>query len=116
LRCAETNIILYPDQSWLFHTGFIWEIPDGYCGIVKSRSGLAVKHAIEAYHGLIDSGYRGELRVQLTNRGNSPHTISTNDRIAQLVIVPVFTPELVVVDELTETTRQEGSFGSTGIE
>ena len=92
-------------------------IPEGYAGLVVPRSGLAARHGISLVNapGLIDAGYRGELRVLLMN-GDPEHTFSVDpgDRIAQLVLVAVESPELEEVDELDATVRGEGGFGSTG--
>ena len=98
-------------------TGVAVAIPEGYAGLVVPRSGLAARHGISLVNapGLIDAGYRGELRVLLMN-GDPEHTFSVDpgDRIAQLVLVAVESPELEEVDELDATVRGEGGFGSTG--
>jgi len=98
-------------------TGVAVAIPEGYAGLVVPRSGLAARHGISLVNapGLIDAGYRGELRVLLMN-GDPEHTFSVDpgDRIAQLVLVAVESPELAEVDELDATVRGEGGFGSTG--
>ncbi len=98
-------------------TGVAVAIPEGYAGLVVPRSGLAARHGISLVNapGLIDAGYRGELRVLLMN-GDPEHTFSVDpgDRIAQLVLVAVESPELEEVDELDATVRGAGGFGSTG--
>jgi len=98
-------------------TGVAVAIPEGYAGLVVPRSGLAARHGISLVNapGLIDAGYRGELRVLLMN-GDPEHTFSVDpgDRIAQLVLVAVESPELEEVDELDATVRDKGGFGSTG--
>ena len=98
-------------------TGVAVAIPEGYAGLVVPRSGLAARHGISLVNapGLIDAGYRGELRVLLMN-GDPEHTFSVDpgDRIAQLVLVAVESPELEEVAELDATVRGEGGFGSTG--
>ena len=114
LRSVSDNII-YPDERIPIYTGFAWEIPFGFCGLVKSRSGLAVNHSIHAFHGLIDSGYRAEIKVSLTNYGERRYEIKKNDRIAQLVIVPIYIgAEIVEVESLSDSDRMLGGFGSTG--
>ncbi len=84
--------------------------------LVFARSGLAIKHGLTLSNcvGVIDSDYTGEIQVGLINQGDAPYTIEPNERIAQLVIMPVFTPDFEVTDTLEETARGEGGFGSTG--
>jgi len=106
-----------PGERWQVATGIAVEIPDGHAGMVLPRSGLARRNGISLVNapGLIDSGYRGELKVLLLN--NDPaevFRISPGDRIAQLVITPVVSAEPVQAEVLTETERGEGGFGSTG--
>lgn len=86
-----------------------------YVGLIYARSGLSSKSLIAPVNcvGVIDSDYRGELMIPLINHGNQDYTFAPNDRIAQLVIAPVLTPELVVVEELDDTLRGGGGFGST---
>ena len=99
-------------------TGIAVAIPAGQAGLVVPRSGLAAEHGITLVNtpGLIDAGYRGELRVLLLNTDRSePFEVEPGDRIAQLVLVRVETPEPAEVGELSETTRGEGGFGSTGV-
>jgi len=106
-----------PGETVIVGTGLSMAIPDGYAGFVLPRSGLAVKHGVTVANapGLIDAGYRGELRVGLINHSAEPFSILVGDRIAQLVVMKVESPEYVEVDELESTTRGEGGFGSTGI-
>ena len=108
---------LRPGQTHLFPTGIIVEIPDGYEGQVRPRSGLAAKHSITVLNapGTIDSDYRGEVKVILHNAGSQPFKIDANTRIAQLVVKKVeeFEPEWS--NEVTETERGSGGFGSTGL-
>jgi dUTP pyrophosphatase len=99
-------------------TGIAVAIPDGYAGLVVPRSGLAADHGITLVNtpGLIDAGYRGELRVLLLNTDrDKSFKVTPGDRIAQLVLVKVESPEPAEVGELSETTRGEGGFGSTGL-
>jgi len=97
-------------------TGLALELPDGFEGQVRPRSGLARKHGITLTNapGTIDSDYRGEVTVLLVNLGREPHTIAPGDRIAQLVIAPVTRATLVEVSDLSDTTRGAGGFGHTG--
>lgn len=97
-------------------TGIALAIPAGYAGFVQARSGLAFRHGLMVVNapGLIDAGYRGEVRVCLYNSGVEPFAIAPGDRIAQLVIQPVESAEFQVVADLDDTHRGEGGFGSTG--
>jgi dUTP pyrophosphatase len=116
LHAAEAATI-GPGERASIGTGIAVAIPEGQAGLVIPRSGLAAKHGISVVNapGLIDSGYRGELRVLLLNTDRSePFTVDPGDRIAQLVLVRVETEELEEVAELDETVRGAGGFGSTG--
>lgn len=97
-------------------TGVAVAIPEGYVGLVFARSGLACRQGLRPANcvGVIDSDYRGEIKVCLYNDGNQTRFVDPGDRIAQLVLVPHINPELKVVEELPETARGEGGFGSTG--
>lgn len=99
----------------LVKTGVVISIPTGYCGQIWSRSGLSVKYGIETGAGIIDSDYTGELGVVLHNLTNDEFHYEKNTRIAQLLIVPVLTPELVYVDSISENDDRTGGFGSTGM-
>lgn len=113
---AREGIALDPGERAIVPTGIAIAIPDGHAGLVVPRSGLAARQGISVVNapGLVDSGYRGEIKVILVNLGSSPVAISRGDRIAQLMVVAVAHQELVVVDELPATERGEGGFGSTG--
>ena len=97
-------------------TGLALAIPAGFGGFVQPRSGLAFKHGIMVVNspGLIDAGYRGEVRVSLYNSGGEPFRIQTGERIAQLVVQRVEQPEFSLTEDLSGTTRGEGGFGSSG--
>ena len=97
-------------------TGIALAIPSGHAGFVQPRSGLAFKHGIMVVNspGLIDAGYRGEVRVALYNSGREPFTVAVGERIAQLVVQKVEQAEFVATDELPDTTRGQGGFGSSG--
>ena len=117
LRAAvEEPVILRPFQRALIPTGFIFEIPEGYEGQVRPRSGLALKKGVTVLNspGTIDSDYRGEVKVILINLGQEEVTIERGERIAQLVIAPVTRAQLVEVEEVSQTSRGAGGFGSTG--
>jgi len=116
LHAAEA-VTIGPGERASVATGIAVAIPAGQAGLVVPRSGLAARHGISVVNapGLIDSGYRGELRVLLLNTDRSePFSVEPGDRIAQLVLVDVETPELEEVAELDETARGAGGFGSTG--
>ena len=116
LRTLEAGSI-EPGQRAMIPTGIAVEIPPGQAGLVLPRSGLAFKHGIALVNapGLIDSGYRGELRVLLLNTDREePFVYAAGDRIAQLVLVKIETPEPVEVAELSSSERGAGGFGSSG--
>lgn len=118
LVAAEALTIAPAGGRALVPTGAAIAIPDGYAGFVQPRSGLALRNGVTCLNspGLIDSGYRGELKVLLINTDPSePFEIARGDRIAQLVIQRVEQADFVEVDELPESTRGEGGFGSTGV-
>lgn len=94
-------------------TGVHMEIPAGYVGFLKSKSGLNVKSGLTS-EGVIDSGYTGSIVVKLYNNSSNDYEIQKGDKISQIVLLPVFTAELELVDELSETERGNGGFGSTG--
>ena len=109
--------VLGPGERASVRTGVAVEIPDGQAGLVVPRSGLARRHGISVVNapGLIDAGYRGEIEVLLLNTDrSSPFSIAAGDRIAQLVIVDVQTPQVEEVDELALSQRGSGGFGSSG--
>jgi dUTP pyrophosphatase len=112
---ASREAVVWAYHRKVIHTDIAIEIPKGYYGQVRPRSGLAVKHGLTAISsGVIDSGYRGEVMVLLMNHGHTRYDISIGDRIAQLLILPVLHAVLEETDELSESTRSEGSHGSTG--
>jgi dUTP pyrophosphatase len=108
---------LGPGERWSVGTGIAVEIPDGHAGLVLPRSGLAREHGISLVNspGLIDSGYRGEVRVLLLNTDPAEvFRVEPGDRIAQLLIVPIALPAPVEAEALAESARGEGGFGSSG--
>jgi dUTP pyrophosphatase len=110
------DVALAPGEVASIPTGIRLEIPPGYEGQIRARSGLAARHAIGVPNapGTIDADYRGEVRVLLVNWGRAPYVVHRGDRIAQLVIAPVTRAALDVASVLSETARGEGGFGHTG--
>jgi len=110
------SVTLQPMCRALIPTGLFMEIPEGYEGQVRPRSGLAIKHGITVLNapGTVDADYRGEIMVILINLSAEPFVISHGDRIAQMIIAPCEQSQLVVVEDLTETERGAGGFGHTG--
>jgi dUTP pyrophosphatase len=113
---AREDATLQPGERVIVPTGVAVAVPEGHAGLVTPRSGLAARSGISVVNGpgLLDSGYRGEIKVILINLGQEAVEIARGDRIAQLVVVPVATQEFEVVDELPESSRGAGGFGSTG--
>jgi dUTP pyrophosphatase len=116
--CAalDGDLLLAPGARALVPTGFAVEIPAGWEGQVRPRSGLATRHGIGIANtpGTIDSDYRGEVQVALINLGQEPYTVRRGDRIAQLLIAPVPEVEVEEVPALSPSSRGSGGFGSTG--
>lgn len=115
--CPDEQLTILPGETVAVPTGLCIEIPSGYEGQIRPRSGLALKYNIGLINspGTIDADYRGEVKVLLTNFGKEPFTVSRGDRIAQLVIAPVIKAEFIEVEEITETGRGAGGFGHTGV-
>lgn len=113
---AAEELDLAPGARHAVATGFAMAIPAGYEVQVRPRSGLALKHGVTVPNtpGTIDSDYRGELKIIMINHGNTPFPIRRGDRIAQIVAAPVQQARFAEVDELDETVRGTGGFGSTG--
>jgi dUTP pyrophosphatase len=114
--CTAEAVTLAPGARALVPTGVAVAIPSGYAGLVLPRSGLALRHGVTVLNapGLIDAGYRGEVKVLLINHDREPASFARGERIAQLVIQPVARAQLDVVDHLPSSQRGEGGFGSTG--
>ena len=112
----EEPVTIQPGQTAFIPTGFAMAVPKGCAGLIYARSGLACKRDLAPANkvGVIDSDYRGEIMVALHNHGSQPQTIYHRDRIAQMVITPVFTPAYLEVNSLDNTDRGAGGFGSTG--
>lgn len=116
VRSAEETVTLQPGEIRLVGTGLVMELPVDLECQVRPRSGLALRHGITLPNspGTIDPDYRGELQVIMQNLGPSPVTLDRGERIAQLVFARFRAPEIVEVDEVSDTGRGEGGFGSTG--
>jgi dUTP pyrophosphatase len=110
---SREDAVIKSGESKTFDVGVHVEIPVGYVGMIKSKSGLNVKHGITS-EGVIDAGYTGSIAVKLYNHGRFPVYIQKGEKISQLVILPIITPDLELVDSLEETERGTGGFGSTG--
>lgn len=114
--CLDESVSIVPGQTLLVPTGIALEVPKGCAGLIYARSSMGVKRGLAPANkvGVIDSDYRGEIMVALHNHGASPQEIAPGERIAQLLITPVLTPQYEQVDELSDTARGAGGFGSTG--
>ena len=112
----DTPVTVNPHETVLVHTGLSVEIPEGYAGLIYARSGLASKRGLAPANkvGVVDADYRGEVMVALHNHSEIPATVDAHERIAQLVITPFLKVEYELADELSDTVRGEGGFGSTG--
>lgn len=112
----EKNIVLKPGEKCLVPTGIAVTIPNGYEFQIRPRSGLAMKNSITVLNtpGTIDADYRGEIKVIIINLGNKNFEIANGTRIAQMVLCPISKAKLLEVDDLDNTTRGDGGFGSTG--
>ena len=114
--CLEAELTIQPGQTAFIPTGFAMAVPKGCAGLIYARSGLACKRGLAPANkvGVIDSDYRGEIMVALYNHGTEPQTVSHGERIAQMVITPVLTPDYGWAESLEDTQRGQGGFGSTG--
>ena len=114
--CLDAAVQIEPGQTVLIHTGIAMELPAGYAGLVYARSGLASKKGLAPANkvGVIDADYRGEIMVALHNHGTQTQSVEPGERVAQLVIAPYITGVFHQVDELSDTVRGDGGFGSTG--
>jgi dUTP pyrophosphatase len=116
LYSAEDEIIIKSGETRLVHTGLAMQIPEGYVGLIYARSGIATKRGLAPANkvGVIDSDYRGEIMVSIFNHSGETQTIAAGERVAQIVITPYLTVNYIEADELDDTLRGEGGFGSTG--
>ena len=112
----DETVTIEPNETKLIPTGLAFEIPEGYAGFVYARSGLASKRGLAPANkvGVIDADYRGEVMVALHNHGTEAQTVEAGERIAQMIIAPFVAVNYVFSDELDDTVRGEGGFGSTG--
>ena len=114
--CMDAPLTIEPGEVWWISTGIALEIPKGYAGLIYARSSMGTKRGLAPANkvGVIDSDYRGEVKVVLLNHGKTAQTVEPQERIAQLVITPVLTMPYEETDDLSDTCRGEGGFGSTG--
>lgn len=114
--CVEAPITIEPGKTAFIPTGIALEVPKSCAGLIYARSGLACKRGLAPANkvGVVDSDYRGEIMVALHNHGDAAQTIGNGERVAQFVITPVLTPDYVMADDLSDTVRAAGGFGSTG--
>ena len=114
--CIEGEVTVAPHTTVMIPTGLALELPVGYAGFIYARSGLASKRNLAPANkvGVVDCDYRGEVKVALHNHGETPQTVAAGERIAQLVVAPYVTAEFEEADELSDTVRGAGGFGSTG--
>ena len=114
--CLDGDVTIAPGETYFVGTGIALEIPEGYAGLIYARSGLSCKRGLAPANkvGVVDADYRGEITVALHNHSDKPETIGANERIAQMVIAPFLAASFNEVDELSDTVRGVGGFGSTG--
>ena len=114
--CLDAPVTIEPGKTGWIGTGIAMEVPKGYAGLIYARSSLGTKRGLAPANkvGVIDSDYRGEIKVVLLNHGKVPQTVEHGERVAQFLITPVLTPQYEEVEELTDTDRGTGGFGSTG--
>ena len=114
--CLEAPVTIAPGASAFLPTGIALEVPRGCAGLIYARSGMACKRGLAPANkvGVVDSDYRGEITVVLHNHGSQPQIVESGERIAQFLITPVLTPGYEAVEELSDTVRSSGGFGSTG--
>jgi dUTP pyrophosphatase len=110
---AMETVTIAPMEHYRFWHGFALEFPIGYAGIVKDKSSIS-KAGLHQMGGVFDAGYRGEYNTHLVNLSNKPYTVEEGDKVSQLLILPVAIGELEIVDNLSDSERGEGMFGSTG--
>ena len=112
----DSSVEIAPHETTFIHTGISVEIPEGYCGLVFARSSMGAKRGLAPANkvGVIDADYRGEIMVALHNHSEKIATVEPGERVAQLSIVPFLKAEFEEADDLTDTTRGAGGFGSTG--
>ncbi len=114
--CIDKDVEIAPHATEVIPTGIALELPIGYAGLIYARSGLATKKGLAPANkvGVVDCDYRGEVKVALHNHSETAQTIAAGERVAQLVISPYITAQFVEAEELSDTARGAGGFGSTG--
>lgn len=114
--CLSEPVTIAPGETFWVPTGLSLEIPSGYAGLVFARSSMGARRGLAPANkvGVIDSDYRGEVRVVLLNHSSQNQTVSPGERVAQLLITPVLAPAFILAEELEQTQRGSGGFGSTG--
>lgn len=114
--CMDGPITIAPGESAWIHTGIALEVPQGFAGLIYARSSLGTKRGLAPANkvGVVDSDYRGEIMVALHNHGSISQTVENGERVAQFVITPVLTPAYEIAEDLSDTLRNQGGFGSTG--
>lgn len=114
--CEKSTVTVSPHETVLVHTGLAFEIPEGFAGFIHARSGLATKKGLAPANkvGVIDADYRGEVMVSLHNHTDVPQSVEPFERVAQMVIAPFLKADFVETEELSDTVRGTGGFGSTG--
>lgn len=115
--CTDESITINPGETQFIHTGLAMEIPEGLVGLIYARSGMACKKGVAPANkvGVIDSDYRGEIIVALYNHSETPLVVNNGERVAQMVYAPYYHAQFTEVDELEDSVRGEGGFGSTGV-
>jgi len=111
---ARVDTTLEPGKWVGVPSGVIFEIPDGYVGLIWDKSGLSIRNGLKTLGGVVDSGYRGEVLIGMINLGPEPYTFKKGEKVAQMLIQKVEHPEFIQVEQLTDTTRGTDGFGSTG--
>lgn len=113
--CALEVITIAPGTRVQVRTGLAFAIPEGYVGLIWDKSGVSHKGGLKTLGGVIDAGYRGEVMVGIFNTSSEEYTFAAGNKVAQILIQKVEHPELIEVDDLEDTTRGAGAFGSTGV-
>ena len=114
--CLEETVVIQPGEVFWVPTGIALEVPKGCAGLIYARSSLGTKRGLAPANkvGVVDSDYRGEVKIVLFNHSKEPQTLEPHERVAQLIITPVLTPAYEEVEALSDTSRGVGGFGSTG--
>ncbi len=112
--CSRERFVIPPGEKVIVPTGIAVEIPEGYAGLVWDKGSLGVKYGLKTLGGVVDAGYRGEIAVGIINLSKEEYILEKNHKVAQMIIQKIEQPEIEIVSELSESTRGEGRFGSTG--